>query len=333
MVRGLSLAKPLKKLRFITQPHQPILLTIIAEEVKKGLYEPDALSSTVQLALIMGELDNSPPYFDHDYYIARMDENSPQGTALLFNDPYLAEIRDDDLGKNGVFSISLRNNNGTFEISPTVGETRANFVVRVRNNSLLDYEKRHVLTFTIVAQEVGPKTSLSSSAQVTVYLNDANDNPPVFRESVYRVDLKENVTEGTKVVQVAADDIDEGENAEIAYIGIERDNNSLQIDSTGWISVRVNKHIFDREVAKEWVDYNKDNESEKDDDEENESGKDDDEDNEKNESGKNDENNESGYSDEDNESGEDNDEDNEGGKDNDEDDEVVWAYRTNGSDK
>ena len=26
-----------------------------------------------------------------------MDENSPQGSALVFNDPYIAEIRDDDL--------------------------------------------------------------------------------------------------------------------------------------------------------------------------------------------------------------------------------------------
>jgi hypothetical protein len=26
-----------------------------------------------------------------------MDENSPQGNALIFNDPYITEIRDDDL--------------------------------------------------------------------------------------------------------------------------------------------------------------------------------------------------------------------------------------------
>jgi hypothetical protein len=26
-----------------------------------------------------------------------MDENSSQGKALIFNDPYIAEIRDDDL--------------------------------------------------------------------------------------------------------------------------------------------------------------------------------------------------------------------------------------------
>lgn len=52
-------------------------------------------------------------------------------------------------GKNGVFSISLSNNNGTFEVSPTVGQSRESFFIRVRNNSLLDYEKRRFLVFTV----------------------------------------------------------------------------------------------------------------------------------------------------------------------------------------
>ena len=53
------------------------------------------------------------------------------------------------------------------------------------------------------------------------------------------------------VLQVAADDIDEGENGEISYTNILRDNNSLQIDNkSGWITVKTNRHIFDRESAK-----------------------------------------------------------------------------------
>jgi hypothetical protein len=53
------------------------------------------------------------------------------------------------------------------------------------------------------------------------------------------------------LLQVAADDIDEGENGEIAYTNILRDNNSLQIDNkSGWITVKTNMHIFDRESAK-----------------------------------------------------------------------------------
>jgi hypothetical protein len=43
---------------------------------------------------------------------------------------------------------------------------------------------------------------MSSSADITVYIRDQNDNPPVFRESVYRADLTENTTAGTRVIQV-----------------------------------------------------------------------------------------------------------------------------------
>jgi len=53
------------------------------------------------------------------------------------------------------------------------------------------------------------------------------------------------------LMKVAADDVDEGENGAVAYSSVLGDNNSLQIDSrSGWISVRTNKHIFDRESAK-----------------------------------------------------------------------------------
>lgn len=38
---------------------------------------------------------------------------------------------------------------------------------------------------------------------VTVFINDVNDNPPVFSESMYTVELPENMTAGTKVVQVS----------------------------------------------------------------------------------------------------------------------------------
>jgi hypothetical protein len=69
-VGNLSLTKSLKELRKITQPMQPILLTIMAEEVRTGVNEPLAMSSEVQIALIMSELDNTPPYFDSDKYVS-----------------------------------------------------------------------------------------------------------------------------------------------------------------------------------------------------------------------------------------------------------------------
>lgn len=64
-------------------------------------------------------------------------------------DPYIPRVYDDDTGKNGVFSLTLLGNNGTFEISPNVAERRANFLIYVRDNHLLDYEMRHSVQFQV----------------------------------------------------------------------------------------------------------------------------------------------------------------------------------------
>lgn len=79
-----------------------------------------------------------------------MDENSPQGTTLFFPDPPAPRVRDDDPGDKGVFSLQLIGNNGTFEISPSVGDRDVTFLIRVRDPAMLDYEKMPVLSFQVI---------------------------------------------------------------------------------------------------------------------------------------------------------------------------------------
>lgn len=81
--------------------------------------------------------------------MARIDENSPQGSTIVFSDPYVAEVNDDDMGKNGVFALTLENNNGTFEISPNVGERHTAFLISVRDNTMLDYETTKTVRFKV----------------------------------------------------------------------------------------------------------------------------------------------------------------------------------------
>lgn len=38
---------------------------------------------------------------------------------------------------------------------------------------------------------------------VTVYIDDVNDNPPKFDQDVYLVELPENMTAGSRVVEVS----------------------------------------------------------------------------------------------------------------------------------
>lgn len=81
--------------------------------------------------------------------MAWMDENAEPGSVVTFTEHYSTKVRDEDIGKAGVFALKLDNNNGTFEISPAVAERNANFIITVRDNSLMDYEIHKSLRFKV----------------------------------------------------------------------------------------------------------------------------------------------------------------------------------------
>lgn len=62
----ISLLRPLDDILALTHVGDPVLLTVIAEEVKVARDEPPAMATTVQLAFFLPERSNSPPYFEND---------------------------------------------------------------------------------------------------------------------------------------------------------------------------------------------------------------------------------------------------------------------------
>ncbi|XP_076753345.1 uncharacterized protein LOC143424872 [Xylocopa sonorina] len=246
----ITLARPLDELTQITHVGAPVVLTVVAEEIRRSRDEPPAQATVVDVGFLLGEPGNSPPYFESDNYVATIDENPEPGTVINFGEQYTTRVKDEDIGKAGVFALKLKNNNGTFEIMPTVAERTADFVITVRDNALIDYELYKMLSFKIVAQEVGPATNLSTSVPVTIFLRDINDNPPVFEEESYEVTLPENVTAGSRVVQVHATDKDTGIYGSIRYTSITGEGSeAFTMDpDTGLITVTMGSSL-DREVA------------------------------------------------------------------------------------
>ncbi|KZC14888.1 Cadherin-86C [Dufourea novaeangliae] len=245
-----TLARPLEELTQITHVGAPVVLTVVAEEIRRSRDEPPAQATVVDVGFLLGEPGNTPPYFESDNYVATIDENLEAGTVINFGEQYTTRVKDEDVGKAGVFALKLENNNGTFEINPTVAERIADFILIVRDNTLIDYELYRSLTFKIVAQEVGPATNLSKSVPVTIFLKDINDNPPVFDQEIYGVTLSENVTVGSRVIQVHATDIDTGIYGDIHYTGIMGEGSeAFVIDpNIGLITVAMGSTL-DREVA------------------------------------------------------------------------------------
>ncbi|KAL0125361.1 hypothetical protein PUN28_004475 [Cardiocondyla obscurior] len=244
------LAKPLEELTQITHVGAPVVLTVVAEEIRKSRDEPPAQATIVDVGFLLGEAGNSPPYFENDNYVTSIPENLEPGSVIMFPEQYSTRVRDEDIGKAGVFALKLQNNNGTFEINPTVAERTADFILMVRDNALIDYEMHESLSFKIIAQEVGPATNLSATAAVVIFIRDVNDNPPVFDEESYEVTLAENVTAGTRVIQVHATDKDTGLFGSIRYTEITgRGSDAFAIDSdTGLITVAMGSSL-DREMA------------------------------------------------------------------------------------
>ncbi|ETE55907.1 Protocadherin gamma-B7, partial [Ophiophagus hannah] len=92
----------------------------------------------------------------------------------------------------------------------------ANKYVELVLEKQLDRESESVITLTLTALD-GGNPAKTGTAKIQITVIDANDNPPVFSQKVYKISLKENASKGSTVIQVKATDKDEGSNGQINY--------------------------------------------------------------------------------------------------------------------
>ena len=153
-------------------------------------------------------------------------------------------------GENGKLELAIVGFADTFEISPSIVNQDAQFVINVKNNKRLDFEQVRQMNFKIVAQELGVN-KLSTSADVSVNVLDSNDNKPQFTQNAYEFDVAENEESGTIVGKVNAFDEDSQENGEITYRKIVSGNsplvNSFDVEATNGNILLTDNSYLDRE--------------------------------------------------------------------------------------
>jgi len=66
MLGEIVLAKPLEELTQITHVGAPVVLTVVAEEIRRSRDEPPTQATIVEVGFLLGEPGNSPPYFEND---------------------------------------------------------------------------------------------------------------------------------------------------------------------------------------------------------------------------------------------------------------------------
>ncbi|XP_041049376.1 protocadherin gamma-A6-like isoform X15 [Carcharodon carcharias] len=122
--------------------------------------------------------------------------------------------QDPDVGTNSLQSYRLVGNRYfALDIESRSGDEKLPVLMLERP---LDREKESTHRLELIAKDGGDPPR-SSTAQIIIVVQDANDNSPVFSQSGYRVSLNENVPQGTLVIKLNATDLDDGANGEIEY--------------------------------------------------------------------------------------------------------------------
>ncbi|XP_044262289.1 cadherin-89D isoform X1 [Tribolium madens] len=210
-------------------PGNTFVLQIQASQV-----DNPAKTGVARVEVEIMDLNDNLPEFEVDFYNISIVENLPNGFSVL----QIIAV-DQDQGDNAEFSYQLEDNTGAFTLDSRTGW------LTVRDQSVLDREKRSTLRMQVYAKEKVPSVVNSklgaSAVNIEVTLLDANDNNPTFiPNNLYNFITNSDLKIGDVVGQIHAIDPDLGRNGMVTYSIQKAPNNSVpfKVDpKSGKISV------------------------------------------------------------------------------------------------
>ncbi|NXX40437.1 PCDA3 protein, partial [Tricholaema leucomelas] len=163
----------------------------------------------LHVELEVTDINDNAPLFPAARKNISLSENSPPGSRFP-----LEGASDADIGANAQLSYTLSpSEHFALDLEKlSEGNTVPDLVLR----KPLDRETVPVHRLVLTASDEG-RPSLTGTMELLITVLDANDIAPQFSQSVYKVQLLENATEGTLIVRVNATDSDEGSNSEVTY--------------------------------------------------------------------------------------------------------------------
>nr|XP_020654855.1 protocadherin gamma-C3-like isoform X1 [Pogona vitticeps] len=161
------------------------------------------------VAVEIQDIDDNDPAFLSKQMRLEISESVTPGARFP-----LESAQDPDVGINSLQTYQLSSNQHFVLDVQTRGDgTKYAELVLEKE---LDREQQREVQLVLTALD-GGNPPRSATLQVLIDVLDANDNVPVFNQSIYRASLKEDTPLNTLVVKTRAFDLDEGPNGEIVY--------------------------------------------------------------------------------------------------------------------
>ncbi|XP_074650417.1 protocadherin gamma-A5-like [Tubulanus polymorphus] len=187
-------------------------------------------------------------------HVTDANDNAPIVTANLFTSSGKAEVseaanigtlvahilvQDADSGLNG--EVNCYMDSPYFRLLKMDSTTQEEY--KVVTATKLNRETTSEYQVTVICRDNGEPT-LETHESFTIDVLDANDNMPIFSQSTYTTEIAENNPLGMSILQVRADDQDDGPGGQVRY--------KMQPDGIGIVTINHEGTIyaskaFDRE--------------------------------------------------------------------------------------
>ncbi|TMS40061.1 hypothetical protein L596_006490 [Steinernema carpocapsae] len=166
----------------------------------------DVASCTVTVLLDESQsIYEVAPRFEQVLYRFSVTENSP-ATDIGKVEAYHRAVTQKKEKLN--YAINASSDSIYFEIDPKTGE--------IRTLQALDYESQKIYNLRVSAC-LGSHGSVCGHSDVSVIVEDVNDNPPTFPQGLYNKTVPHDLPVNSEVLRVSATDADGGKNSEISY--------------------------------------------------------------------------------------------------------------------
>lgn len=165
------------------------------------------LESTATVSIRVLDQNDNAPVFLTPHFIFFIPENVPTLSQVG-----RVEVKDPDEGENGRTEFHVVNSSGPFVVDNTQGTLRT-----TRN---LDREIEDRYELYLLARDHGHSVALTSTARVTIFVEDINDNQPKVvlpSSNSSCLTVSPGTPAGATVGKIYAVDEDSGLNSEITY--------------------------------------------------------------------------------------------------------------------
>ncbi|XP_034453396.1 protocadherin-20 [Hippoglossus hippoglossus] len=183
------------------------------------------LESVTTVSIRVLDQNDNAPVFQTPHFIFFVPENVPPFTQVG-----RVGVTDPDEGENGNTELHVVNSSGTFVVDHAQGT--------LRTNTNLDRETEGHYELYLLASDHGHPVALTSSARVTIFVQDINDNQPKVilpSSNSSCLTVSPSAVAGSMVTKIHAIDEDSGLNSEITYTAVApetvQNSSPFQVDS------------------------------------------------------------------------------------------------------